>query len=64
MKNTINVPWYFPTLAITAICLLIHVVSQQILRQSANDPQIQMAEDISAASTKENNLLILTVRIK
>ncbi len=52
MKNTINVPWYFPILAITAICLLIHVISQQTIRQSANDPQIQIAEDISAALNK------------
>jgi len=52
MKSTINVPWYFPILAITAICLLIHVVSQQIIRQSANDPQIQMAEDIATTLNK------------
>ena len=32
-----------------ALCGLIYLIGQQILRQSANDPQIQMAEDAAAA---------------
>src|SRR5205814_1415818 len=35
------------------LCFLIYVCGQQILRQSANDPQIQMAED-SAEFLKNN----------
>lgn len=35
--------------AITLICGLIYVSVQQVLRQSANDPQIQIAEDVSGA---------------
>jgi hypothetical protein len=35
--------------AVTFICGLIYIVGQQIYRQSANDPQIQMAEDAAAA---------------
>ncbi len=33
----------------TAFCLLTYVTVQQSLRQGANDPQIQMAEDAAAA---------------
>jgi hypothetical protein len=32
-----------------ALCGLIYVASQQMLRQSANDPQIQLAQDAAAA---------------
>ena len=35
--------------AITLVCGLIYVSVQQVLRQSANDPQIQIAEDVSGA---------------
>src|ERR1035437_10022133 len=35
----------FGLLIITAVFLTIYTVGQQVLRQSANDPQIQMAED-------------------
>lgn len=35
--------------AITLLCGLIYVSVQQVLRQSANDPQIQIAEDVSGA---------------
>ena len=34
---------------ITAVFLTIYAVGQQVLRQSANDPQIQMAEDTATA---------------
>jgi len=33
----------------TVLCGLVHTAAQQSLRQSANDPQIQMAEDGAAA---------------
>ena len=34
-------------IVVTILCGLIYVASQQNLRQGANDPQIQMAEDIA-----------------
>ena len=33
----------------TAVCLLVYLVAQQMWRQSANDPQIQLARDAAAA---------------
>lgn len=36
-------------LALTLLCGLIYVTAQQVLRQLANDPQVQMAEDAAAA---------------
>jgi hypothetical protein len=39
-------PW---AIALTLVFLAIYGVNQQALRQSANDPQIQMAEDTAAA---------------
>ncbi len=35
--------------AVTGFCLLAYVTVQQSLRQGANDPQIQMAQDAVAA---------------
>ena len=40
---------FFDLVILTVIFLAIYVASQQILRISANDPQIQMAEDTVAA---------------
>jgi hypothetical protein len=40
--------WLPIAAAITALSGLIYVVAQQTYRQSANDPQIQLAEDIAA----------------
>ncbi len=41
---------WLPLAAISVVvCGLVYVVAQQVLRQSANDPQIQMAEDAAAA---------------
>lgn len=40
--------WAPQAIIITIICGLIYISVQQILRQSANDPQIQMAEDYAA----------------
>jgi hypothetical protein len=34
-----------------ALCLLVYAAVQQALRESANDPQIQMAEDAAASLT-------------
>lgn len=40
--------WLIVALVTTAFCGLAYVTVQQALRQGANDPQIQMAEDISS----------------
>jgi hypothetical protein len=41
---------FLPTaIVLTGVCFLIFVVGQQNLRLGANDPQIQMAEDIAVA---------------
>lgn len=41
---------FLPTaIVLTGVCLLIFLVGQQYLRQAANDPQIQMSEDIAVA---------------
>lgn len=44
--------WLRTALTISIICLLVYVSVQQALRQSANDPQIQMAEDAAAEMAK------------
>lgn len=41
--------WIPLAVAITAMCGLVYLAVQQELRQSANDPQIQIAEDAAAA---------------
>lgn len=41
--------WLPLALVLTACCALVCVTEQQNLRQSANDPQIQMAEDAAVA---------------
>ena len=41
--------WLPLTAVTTALCGLVYGAVQQVLRQSANDPQIQMAEDAAAA---------------
>lgn len=46
--NTIKIWIPFAVMA-TLLCGLIYVSVQQVYRQSANDPQIQIAEDISRA---------------
>ncbi len=40
--------WLYSALAVTGLCALVSVAVQQDLRQGANDPQIQMAEDAAA----------------
>ncbi len=53
MQNKINREtfrtWIPFAVAITLLCGLIYVSVQQVLRQSANDPQIQIAEDTATA---------------
>lgn len=39
--------WLLLIIIITGFCGLVYGSSQQILRQSANDPQIQMVEDLA-----------------
>ena len=41
--------WLLPALTLTCLAGLIYLVAQQNLRQSANYPQVQMAEDAAAA---------------
>jgi len=41
--------WLPFAVVVTAFCALVYVAVQQSLRQGANDPQIQMAEDAAAA---------------
>ncbi len=41
--------WLPFAVVVTAFCALVYVVVQQSLRQGANDPQIQLAEDAAAA---------------
>jgi hypothetical protein len=48
IKRTLRL-WLPLAVVITAMCGLVYVAVQQVLRQTANDPQIQMAEDAAAA---------------
>jgi hypothetical protein len=51
--------WLVTAAVSTVLCLLVYASTQQVLRQSANDPQIQMAED--AANTLSNGIDISKV---
>jgi hypothetical protein len=48
--------WIPLAIAATAVCGLVYVVVQQALRQGANDPQVQMAEDAAAALNRGASL--------
>jgi hypothetical protein len=48
--------WLPLAVVVTAVCGLVYLAVQQDLRQSANDPQIQMAED--AAAVLENGAAV------
>jgi hypothetical protein len=48
LKNILR-HWIPLAVAITALCGLVYLVVQQELRQTANDPQIQIAEDAALA---------------
>jgi hypothetical protein len=41
--------WLPLAVAIIAICGLVYLTVQQVLRQGANDPQIQLSEDLAAS---------------
>ena len=43
------IPWILALVIITLLCLLVGVAVQQSYRMSANDPQIQIAEDMATA---------------
>ena len=51
MRRLISVfrTWLAFAVVVTGVCALVYVTVQQVLRQGANDPQIQMAEDAAAA---------------
>jgi hypothetical protein len=51
--------WLVMAAVSTVLCLLVYASTQQVLRQSANDPQIQMAED--AAISLSNGAQISSV---
>lgn len=41
--------WWVLALTVTILCSGLYAVGQQVMRHSANDPQIQIAEDIAYA---------------
>jgi hypothetical protein len=43
--------WLPLAVAIVAMCGLVYLTAQQLLRQGANDPQIQLSEDFAASLT-------------
>ena len=52
IKGTLLEPlawWCYSTIAVTGLCGLLFVATQQNFRQTLNDPQIQMAEDAAHA---------------
>jgi hypothetical protein len=52
LKNILK-HWLVVALLTTAFCGLAYLTVQQTLRLGANDPQIQMAEDIASAREKD-----------
>jgi hypothetical protein len=55
LKNkAVLTAWAPQAIIITILCGLLYISIQQILRQSANDPQIQMAEDYAAGVSAGN----------
>lgn len=44
--------WIPLVLILTAVCALIYATGQQLYRQNANDPQIQLSEDIASSLSK------------
>lgn len=51
MSSSSSVPhyWWVLAVAVTILCSGLYAVGQQVMRHSANDPQIQIAEDIAYA---------------
>jgi hypothetical protein len=57
LKNQLLKFWVLLAIVTTALCGLIYLVIQQDIRIGANDPQIQIAEDVARQiSTGENPL--------
>jgi hypothetical protein len=48
--------WLVTAAASTVLCLLVYASTQQVLSQTANDPQIQIAEDAANALSKGNDV--------
>ena len=44
--------WLGAAIIISALCAFTYIAIQQVIRQSANDPQVQMAEDTAAKLAK------------
>lgn len=52
--------WLLSCFLVTLFCGLVYASTQQILRQDANDPQIQIAEDYAAVlNTGENSVDVI-----
>ena len=47
--------WLPSAVVIVAMCGLIYLTVQQVLRQGANDPQIQLSEDFAASLTSSKD---------
>ena len=47
-NKTVLKIWIVLTIATLGICMLVYATVQQSLRQGANDPQIQLAEDVKS----------------
>ncbi len=47
--------WPPMAVAIVALCGLVYLTAQQLLRQGANDPQIQLSEDFAASLTSSKS---------
>ena len=54
LKAVLN-SWLPLSLVATILCVVIYITAQQILRESLNDPQIQMAEDLAAKLSAGNH---------
>lgn len=47
--------WFILAIAIAGLALMFLVLVQQVIRQSANDPQIQIAGDVAEALVKDKD---------
>ena len=58
--------WLGFAAVVTLLCFLVYIVAQQNFRQSANDPQFQLAQDAANAINKgtepENALMCCVFR--
>lgn len=48
-------------ITVTLICGLIYFIGQQNLRMSANDPQIQMSEDLAASLSNNKKISLVSI---